>query len=83
MTAIRVGLLFLAFGIGLLIVGSIYDASEDLLHIGSVGCIVFGAVAICIATEAKNNGLPPRVKVEPRPNDKPRTSIRRSKTRSG
>jgi hypothetical protein len=61
-TAIRIGLIFLAIGIGALIGGVINRANSDLLHIGGVGCIVFGAVAISISTEAKNNGLPPRVK---------------------
>ena len=66
MTAIRLGLCFLGLGIGLIIAGVIDVADEDLLHIGGVGCIVFGAVAICIATEAKNNNLPPRQKQAPR-----------------
>lgn len=60
MTAFRLGVLFLAIGFGLLVAGSINHPNEDLLHIGAVGCIVFGAVACCIATEAKNNGLPTR-----------------------
>ena len=66
MTAIRLGLCFLGLGIGLMIAGMIDNSNEDLLHIGGVGCIVFGAVAICIATEAKNNNLPPRQKQAPR-----------------
>ena len=66
MTAIRLGLIFLAIGLGMLIAGGIDRADDDLLHIGAVGCIVFGAVAICVATEAKNNGLPPRQVNPPR-----------------
>ena len=66
MTAIRLGLVFLAFGVGLLIAGTQLDGRENLLDIGAVGCIVFGAVAICIATEAKSSGTPPRAKQEGR-----------------
>ena len=62
MTAIRVGLIFLAIGVGCLIGGVVNKPNSDLLHIGGVGCIVFGAVAISISTEAKNNNLPPRAK---------------------
>ena len=67
MNAIRLGVCFVAIGIALLVLGAIEDAQEDLLHIGGVGCIVFGAVAICIATEAKSNGVPPRAKQDGRP----------------
>ncbi len=58
MTATRIGLFFLAVGIGCLIAGVLNKPNSDLLHIGGVGCIVFGAVAISISTEAKNNNLP-------------------------
>ena len=61
-TMIRIGLCFLAIGIGALIAGVIRPSQSGLLDIGGVGCIVFGAVAVSVQTEAKNNGLPPRVK---------------------
>lgn len=58
---IRIGLSFIVIGVVLLVLGVFQVRNEDLMHIGGVGSIVFGAVAICIATEAKNgNGQPPR-----------------------
>jgi len=72
MTAIRLGMLFLALGVSLLIAGGLDRADDDLLHIAAVGCIVFGAVAICIATEAKSNGVPPRREASTRPRSDPR-----------
>ncbi len=56
MTTVRIGVALILAGIVLLVAGAIpaveRATNEDLLHISGVGSIIFGAVAVCIATEA-------------------------------
>lgn len=55
MTTVRIGVALIVLGIALFVGGvipAVVDvANQDLLHISGVGSIVFGAVAVCIATE--------------------------------
>lgn len=56
MTAVRFGAALIVLGAALIVVGAFHWANEDLLHIGGVGSIVFGAVGVSIATERRDNG---------------------------
>jgi hypothetical protein len=55
MTAVRFGAALIVLGAALIVAGALHWANEDLLHIGGVGAIVFGAVGVSIATETRDN----------------------------
>ncbi|MBV9951167.1 MAG: hypothetical protein JO291_04410 [Acidimicrobiia bacterium] len=48
----RVGTALIIIGAIFIVAGALNWANDDLLSIGGVGFVVFGAVAICIATES-------------------------------
>ncbi len=56
MTAVRFGAALIVLGAALIAAGALHWSNDDLLHIGGVGSIVFGAVGVCIATETRDNG---------------------------
>jgi len=58
MTTVRFGFAFIVLGIAFIVAGALGWANDNLAHIGGVGLIVQGAVAVCIATESAN-GRPP------------------------
>jgi hypothetical protein len=50
----RFGTAVIIIGAFFILAGALKWANDDLMSIGGVGLIVFGAVAICIATEGSD-----------------------------
>jgi hypothetical protein len=48
----RLGTAVIIIGAFFILAGALKWANDDLMSIGGVGLVVFGAVAICIATES-------------------------------
>jgi hypothetical protein len=48
----RLGTAVIIIGAFFILAGALNWANDDLMSIGGVGFVVFGAVAICIATES-------------------------------
>lgn len=54
MTAVRFGVGFIILGIVLIAVGALSENRDDLIHTLGTTAVVFGAVVLSIATEAKD-----------------------------
>lgn len=54
----RLGVAFMVAGAVLIVLGTLDVAGDDLIHTIATSLVVFGAVVMCISTEARDETAP-------------------------